>query len=190
MSNTILPERNNSTPTRVEVEKEVITTNLTEKREVADRLIRKYALFGTATGLIPTFGIDVAAATAVQTKMIKDLADIYEFDIDDQLMRTAITSGITALGGRILTQIAAMLANTFSPLKMFLGGATSAVVSGFLTLEIGKLYQSQMELGKNPADIGVFDIVNHVVGQVQEGKWDPSQLSLGKQVSNLMKNNG
>lgn len=189
MSNTILPARNNGTPASIEIKKAMMTDDLTQKREMADRLIRKYALFGTATGLIPAFGVDVAAATAVQTKMIKDLADIYDFDIDDQLMRTALTSGITALGGRILTQIAGMLATTFSPLKMFLGGATSAVVSGFLTLEIGKLYQTKMELGENPADIGVMDIVNHIATQVKEGKLDPGSLSLSKQVSSLVKNN-
>lgn len=178
----------NNAPAAVKAAKQTQTTNLEAKREEADALIRRYALFGTATGLIPTFGLDVAAATAVQTKMIKDLADIYEFEIDDQLMRTAVTSGITALGGRILTQIASILATNFSPLKLFLGGATSAVVSGFLTMEIGKLYQSRMELGENPADIGVMDIVNHVVGQIQEGKWDPAKLSLGKQVSSLVIN--
>lgn len=53
-------------------------------------------------------------------------------------------------------------------------------------MEIGKLYQSRMELGENPADISVMDIVNHVVGQIQEGKWDPSKLSLSKQVSSLV----
>lgn len=189
MSDTTLPTINNGTPTSLEARKAAVTDDLTHKREAADRLIRKYALFGTATGLIPTFGVDVAATVAVQTKMIKDLADIYAFDINDQLMRTAVTSGVMALGGSILTQIAAMLASTFSPLKMLLGGATSAVVAGFLTLEIGRLYQHHMELGNNPADIGVMDIVDHIAAQVQEGKWDPNQLSISKQVGALMSNN-
>lgn len=188
MANEILPDRIESTPATVQAAKAARTDNLDLKREEADGLIRRYALFGTATGMIPVFGLDVAAATAVQTKMIQDLADIYDFDIDDQLLRTAITSGITALGGRIVTQIASMLAGSFSPLRLLLGGATSAVVSGFLTLQIGKLYQSRMELGENPADIGVMDIVNHLMTQIQEGKLDPGALSLGKQVSSLVLN--
>lgn len=186
MSNELLPDREESTPATVKAAKAAVTANIHPKREEADALIRRYALFGTATGLIPVLGLDVAAAAAVQTKMIIDLADIYEFEIDDQTLRLAITSGITALGGRIITQLASMLAESFSPLKMFLGGATSAVVSGFLTLELGKLYQSRMELGENPADIGVMEIVNHIVAQIQEGKWDPSSLSLTKQMSSLV----
>lgn len=172
----------------VEVAKHVMTPELEAKRKEANAIIRRYTLFGTVTGLIPNFGLDVAAATAVQTKMIKDMADVYGFDIDDQLLRTAITTGVTALGGRILTEIASALATSFSPLKMFLGSATQAAVSGFLTLEIGNLYQSRMELGENPADIGIMDIVNHIVAQVQEGKWDPSKLSLVHQMGTLAGN--
>ncbi len=169
----------------VEVAKHVMTPELEAKRQEANAIIRRYTLFGTVTGLIPNFGLDVVAATAVQTKMIKDMADVYGFDIDDQLLRTAITTGVTALGGRILSEMASMLADSISPLKMFLGSATQAAVSGFLTLEIGNLYQSRMELGENPADIGIMDIVNHIVAQVQEGKWDPSKLSLVHQMGAL-----
>lgn len=170
-----------------EVAKNVVTPELDTKREKANAIIRRYTLFGTATGLIPTIGLDVAAATAVQTKMIKDLAEVYEFDIDDQLIRTAITTGVTAIAGRIVTEIASAVASSFNPLKMFIGGATRAAVSGFLTLEMGNLYQSRMELGENPADISIMDIVNHIVAQIQEGKWDPSKLSLTHQMGALVK---
>ncbi|MBC6993827.1 DUF697 domain-containing protein [Neolewinella lacunae] len=163
------------------------TADQNAKREEAEGVIRRYALFGTASGLIPTFGLDVAVATAIQTRMIKELADIYEFDIDDQIVRTAMTTGITALAGRLLSGIAASVAESFSPLKFLVGGATSAAVSGFLTLEIGYLYQTRMEEGQNPADIGVMEIVNHVVAQIQQGKWDPTRISLTSQLGDMLR---
>jgi len=52
---------------------------------------------------------------------------------------------------------------------------------------MGNLYQSRMELGENPADISIMDIVNHIVAQIQEGKWDPSKLSLTHQMGALVK---
>jgi|GEM_PF-2145856 len=179
---------NNNPPVAVETAKNLITSNLDAKRAEAESIIRKYALFGTASGLIPVIGIDVLAATAIQTKMIQDLAELYEYDIDDQLIRTAVTTGITAVGGRVLTTIAGTLASSISPLKMFVNGATQAAVSGFLTLEIGNIYRSKMELGENPADIGVMDIVNHIVAQVQEGKWEPGKLSLTNQLGSMLSN--
>ena len=168
--------------------KAIATDDLQEKRTESDALIKRYALLGTASGLIPIFGLDVAAATAIQTKMIKDIADVYEMDIDDQLIRMAITTGITALAGRIITEAASMLAGSIAPLKMFVNGATSAAVSGFLTIEIGKLYQSKMELGQNPADVSFMEIVDHVVAQIKEGKWNPSDLSLTKQLGAMVQN--
>jgi uncharacterized protein (DUF697 family) len=168
---------------------EVLELNdLSTQDEQADALIKRYALLGTATGLIPTFGLDVAAATAVQTKMINDLADVYGYDIDDQLIRTAITTGVAALGGRILSSIADMVAASFTPLKILVSGATSAAISGFLTYEIGKIYQAQMQAGKNPSDIGVMEIVNHVVAEVQSGKWDPANFSVKKQLTSFIEN--
>ena len=179
----------NGTPTSVTIAKSVATDNLSAKSAEADSIIKRYALFGTASGLIPVIGMDVLASTAIQTKMIKELAEVYEYDIDDQLVRTAITTGITALGGSLLTKVAGSLAQSFSPVRMFINGATQAAVSGFLTLEIGNIYKSKMELGENPSDIGVMDIVSHMVAQVQEGKWDPNKMSLTGQLGNLLQSN-
>ena len=177
------------TPVSVTTAKAIATDDLRAKQEEADAIVRRYALFGTATGLIPVMGVDVLAATAVQTKMIKDLAKVYGFSVDDQLLQTAITSGLTAIGGRVVTQIASTLAASFSPLKMLIGGATQAAVSGFLTLEMGRMYASKMELGVDPVDIGVMDIVDHIVAQVQEGKWDPKKMSLTGQLGSLVAGN-
>ncbi|NJB86630.1 uncharacterized protein (DUF697 family) [Lewinella marina] len=147
------------------------------KQEQADALIRKYALFGTAAGLIPSFGLDVIALTAIQVKMIKDLAEIYEYDVDDQLIRMTITTGITSLGGRLLTSVATSITRAFTPLKFLIGGATQAALSGFLTAEIGKIYQARLMSGENPADVTVSEIVNHVVAQVQQGEWNPTKVA-------------
>lgn len=179
---------NDKTPAAVATAKQVATVNLDPKQKEAESLIRKYALMSTASGFIPVLGLDVLAATAIQTKMIKDLAEVYDYDIDDQLIRTALTTGITAVGGRLLTSVAGALAESFTPIKMFINGATQAAVSGFLTLEIGNIYKTKMELGENPADIGVMDIINHIVAQVQEGKWDANKLSLTNQLSSLVSN--
>lgn len=177
------------TPVTTAIAKTEVTSNLTEKSIEADKIIKRYALFSTASGLIPFIGIDVLAATAIQTKMVSDLADVYEYDIDDQLLRTVINTGITSVAGRILTQIAGSLAETITPLKMVINGATQAAVSGFLTLEIGNIYKSKMELGENPADIGVMEIVGHMVDQIQEGKWDPNKLSLTNQLGGMFSSN-
>lgn len=165
-----------SAPKKVDVT-ENLPVAVDNKEEQADNIIRRYALFGTGTGLIPFFGLDVAALTAVQVKMIKDLADVYEYKIDEQMMRITISSGIVSLGGRLLTGVATSLAKSFSPLKFLIGGATQAALAGFMTAEIGKIYQARMSSGENPADITVNEVVNHIIAQVKEGKWNPTKVS-------------
>ena len=175
----------NGTPVSTAIAKAEITNNLTAKSAEADKIIKRYALFSTASGLIPLLGVDVLASTAVQTKMIHELSDVYGYDISDQLLRTVINTGVTSVAGSLMTQLAGSLAKTVTPLKMFVNGATQAAVSGFITLELGNIYKSKMELGENPADIGVMEIVNHIVNQVQEGKWDPNKLSLTNQLGGM-----
>ena len=175
----------NGTPVSTAIAKAETTNNLTAKSAEADKIIKRYALFSTASGLIPLLGVDVLASTAVQTKMIHELSDVYGYDISDQLLRTVINTGVTSVAGSLMTQLAGSLAKTVTPLKMFVNGATQAAVSGFITLELGNIYKSKMELGENPADIGVMEIVNHIVNQVQEGKWDPNKLSLANQLGGM-----
>ena len=153
------------------------TTNDSNKDAQADAIIKRYALFGTATGLIPTFGLDVAVLTGVQVKMIKDLANVYEYDVDDQMIRMTITTGVTALAGRLVTGVLSSITRAFSPLKFLIGGATQAALSGFMTAEVGKIYQARLSSGQNPSDITVSEIVNHIVSMVQEGKWNPTKVA-------------
>jgi len=175
-------ERNTDTPTKTTTDESnggnlPVSTDMQNKNEQANSVIRRYALFGTATGLIPAFGLDVAALTAVQVKMIKELADIYEYDVDDQIIRMTITTGITSLAGRLVTSVATAVTRAFSPLKFIIGGATQAALSGFLTAETGKIYQARLAGGQNPADVTVSEIVNHVISMVQEGKWNPTKVA-------------
>ena len=153
------------------------TTNDSNKDAQADAIIKRYALFGTATALIPTFGLDVAALTGIQVKMIKDLANVYEYDVDDQMIRMTITTGVTSLAGRLVTGVLTSITRAFSPLKFLIGGATQAALSGFMTAEVGKIYQARLSSGQNPSDITVSEIVNHIVSQVQEGKWNPTKVA-------------
>lgn len=167
----------NGNPTTPSTENLPATTGPDNKQEQADALIKRYALFGTATGLIPTFGLDVAVLTGIQVKMIKDLADVYEYNVDDQMIRMTITTGVTTLAGRLVTGVMTSLTKAFSPLKFLIGGATQAALSGFMTAEIGKIYQARLSSGQNPSDITVSEIVNHIVAQVQEGKWNPTKVA-------------
>lgn len=146
------------------------------RSEAANAIVRKYALFGTATALIPVFGVDVAALTAVQTKMVNDLAENYGYDLSDQLMQTALTNGITSLASRVITGMLTGIAKSFTPLKSLVGGALSAAFAGFVTAETGKIYQARMEAGQHPADIKVSDIIDHIILQLREGKFNPTNV--------------
>lgn len=147
--------------------------------EIADRadsLIRRYALFATGSALIPGFGLDIAAVTAVQTKMVSELGKLYGFDNNDQLLRTAVTSGITSLGSRVLSGAITGLARTVTPMRGLIGGAMQAGFAGFVTAETGFYYLQRLQMGDNPGDVKVTDIVSYLSDQVRAGKFNPASM--------------
>lgn len=146
----------------------------TERDERAAALIRRYALYCTGSTFLPSMVLDVAAQTAIQTKMIIELGKLYGFETDEQIVRTAVTSGITSLGGRMLSGALAGLAKQFTPLKSLFGGLLEAAFSGFLTAEVGLYYQQQLIAGHNPGDVTVVDIIDHITDQIQAGKFNPT----------------
>lgn len=147
-----------------------------DRADRADAIIRRHALYATGSALIPGFGLDVAAVAAVQTKMVGELGMLYGFDNNDQLLRTAVTSGITALGSRVLSGAIAALAKSFTPIKGLIGGAMQAGFAGFVTAETGFYYFQRLEAGDNPGDVNVTEIIGFITDQVKAGKFNPSSM--------------
>jgi len=53
---------------------------MTNKREEADKIIKSHVLWAVGAGLVPLPLFDVAAVTAIQMDMLKQLAALYQVD--------------------------------------------------------------------------------------------------------------
>lgn len=61
-----------------------------EKSSEALKIARKYTLFATAAGAVPVLGVDLAAVTALQVKMIADMATVYDIPFKSGRARTLV----------------------------------------------------------------------------------------------------
>ena len=52
--------------------------------KTSDEIIRQHAVFGMAAGAIPIPVVDVAAVTAIQIDMIRQLANFFEVDFNEE----------------------------------------------------------------------------------------------------------
>lgn len=132
----------------------------TEKIEKAEAIVKHHMLLAAGAGYIPVPFIDYLGATAVQIKMIQELADLYEDEThSDKWIRrivATLTSGFVGRAGGYLLM---------GGLKMlpFVGTAVAgtglAIAHGASTYALGRIVYGHYEHGGTIADLDPSDYV-------------------------------
>ena len=111
--------------------------------EKANKIINAYVLASVPAGLIPLPVIDIAAVSGVQLLMLKQIAKIYDYPLNE-------TSGkaiVTALAGGSLSRIGASLIKAIPVVGTIIGEASMAVLSGASTYAMGQVFLKYVQSG-------------------------------------------
>ena len=107
----------------------------------ADGVIRTHVLWSMGAGLMPVPLLDIAAVTAVQMDMLKQLASLYEVDYSNSTGKEFVS----ALTGSTLARIGASAAKTVPGIGTFLGGVSMSALSGASTYAVGQVAKGHFE---------------------------------------------
>ena len=139
----------------------------TEKDRHADTVIRNHAMWSIASGAIPLALADLAAVSAVQLGMIKQLCEIYEVDFE-------VTKGkalVTALTSAVLTRAAAASVVKMVPVAgSLLGSVTGGVLAGASSYALGTSFKQHLSTGGTILDIDVEGLKRAYREQFEKGK--------------------
>lgn len=139
----------------------------TEKDRHADTVIRNHAMWSIASGAIPLALADLAAVSAVQLDMIKQLCGIYEVDFE-------VTKGkalVTALTSAVLTRAAAASVVKMVPVAgSLLGSVTGGVLAGASSYALGTSFKQHLSTGGTILDIDVEGLKRAYREQFEKGK--------------------
>lgn len=112
--------------------------------ERAESVIKNHVLWSMGAGLVPIPILDIAAVSAVQLDMVRQLAKIYELDFSETQGKAMITS----LTGSSLAKLGARAAIKLIPgLGSVVGGVAMATLSGASTYALGEVYKKHFETG-------------------------------------------
>src|SRR5262245_10265043 len=75
----------------------------------ADAVIKRHVVYSMLSGGIPVPVVDLAASTAVQLDMLKQLAAVYEAAFDARSSRAFVASAMAALAGNATGRLGASL---------------------------------------------------------------------------------
>lgn len=109
----------------------------------ANEIIKTHVGLAASAGLIPLPGIDMAAITAVQLSMLRQLAKLYNVNFFDGIGKNIIA----ALVGSSIARFGASLIKAIPLVGTILGDITMAVLSASSTFALGSVFQNHLENG-------------------------------------------
>lgn len=113
------------------------------RNEKSQEIIKNHVLWAMGAGAVPLPIIDVAAVTAVQLDMLKQLCGIYEVNY----LESSGKSLISAIAGSTLAKIAASFMKGIPVIGTFIGGVSMAAMSGASTYAMGQVFIRHFEGG-------------------------------------------
>ena len=105
------------------------------KEQQADKVIGSHVVWALGGGLIPVPLFDIAAVTAIQMDMLKQLADTYEVEFSSSTGK-AFVSGLT---GSTFARLGASLIKAVPGIGTIIGGISMSAMSGASTYAVGQV---------------------------------------------------
>lgn len=115
---------------------------MADKSTQADRVIDNHILWSMGAGALPIPIVDVAAVTAIQLNMLKELCLIYDVDYSEGFGKNLITSIV----GAGVAKVGASAVKTIPVVGSLLGGVPMVVLSGASTYALGQVFKSQLQV--------------------------------------------
>ncbi len=112
------------------------------RKAKADEVIKEHILWSVGVGLVPIPLFDVAAVTALQIGMLKQLSKLYEVDHDQESGKIFVS----ALAGTSAAKIGASLIKAIPGVGSLVGSVSMSALSGASTYALGQVACTQLEM--------------------------------------------
>lgn len=135
---------------------------LVQRTSDAHEVIQRNTFWALGAGVLPLPLFDLAAITAVQLKMLRDLSKVYDVPFSQGIVRKAVTSLLVGVGGVGLGSVIGLSLLKFVPVVgTSLGAVSIPVVSAMLTRAVGRTYVLHLESGGTLTDFDARKMRKH-----------------------------
>lgn len=137
-----------------------------ENSEAATQIINRHVLLATGAGFIPIPLLDIAAVTAIQMDMLRQLSRHYGQNFQDSQGK----AWLTALSGSLVARVGAEAVKLIPGFGSVVGGVSMAALSGGSTYALGKVVVSHFEKGGTVHDFNPEEYRDEFEKKKAEGK--------------------
>lgn len=143
----------------------------------AEAIIQRNLLWSLGAGLLPLPLLDVVLASGVQVKMLKELSDLYEVKFTESLVKKALISLLSSVGGVAAgTALGASISKLVPVVGTTLGVATLPVFVGTFTYATGRIFLMHFESGGTFLDFDPHAMRKHFKEEFEKAKEKITQI--------------
>jgi uncharacterized protein (DUF697 family) len=147
-------------------------TTMDDRDAVAKRIVEKYCWWSVGAGLVPVPYVDIAAITAVNVKMVKELAANYDVEFSEDRGKAYVSS---LLAGVVSGPVAKTAGVKTVLLAIPLIGHSIAILSSSVfaaatTCAIGRVFTQHFGTGGTMLDFEPQKVRNFFSEQYEKGK--------------------
>lgn len=164
----------------VDIDKGTTVGELKEKIQgeaPSERIIRKHMLWALGAGILPFPVLDLAAITAVDLKMIRDLAQLYGVDFTEDRGKAVVSSLMVGILPHPLSFSAlGSLIKAVPIIGPVVGGVSVPIFAGGLTWALGRVFTMHFASGGTLLTFNPDTVREHFHASVEEGKRVASEM--------------
>jgi uncharacterized protein (DUF697 family) len=135
------------TPVEIVTPAEIVAVTVSTPRTPRS-IINNYSCLAAAAGLIPMPLVDLVAISALQLKMIQELADHFELEFNEQIAKSLIASIAASAGATGLGYRAARSFMKFVPVVGTLGAMVTMPAAAYsATFAVGEVFAKHFANG-------------------------------------------
>lgn len=142
----------------------------------ADQIVKNHVMWSMGGGLIPLPLLDLAAVTAIQLDMLKQITNLYEVEYSEQAGKAMVT----ALTGTTLAKIGSSFIKAIPGVGTIIGGLSMSILSGASTYAIGQIAINHFEGGGSLFDVDFTWAKKAYEDAFEQGKEFASKLEKEK----------
>jgi uncharacterized protein (DUF697 family) len=139
--------------------------------EQAEAVVKKYMNWSFVGGLIPVPFVDIAAVSAVQVKMLSDLAKLYEVPFQANAAKAIVTALLGGIAPSMLAgPVIGVGAKLIPVIGTTLGVITMPALSLGATCAVGRIFIKHFESGGTFLDLDTEKMKKHFQAEFQSGR--------------------
>ncbi|MEM1121668.1 MAG: hypothetical protein AAGJ18_14550 [Bacteroidota bacterium] len=133
--------------------------------KAANKIIRKYTIAATGSGLIPVPVLSAAVITGIQVLMTKELCALFGVDFENQKASVLLNAALGSAATRVVSMAALVVPGISAPMK----GLSGAAIAGVYTATVGEFYKVHFQNGGNLENASIRELASYFVDEYQRG---------------------